>query len=88
MDAVYDNDGNEIGNVSLSERQRATLETGAEIVVIYHTPQMLRSVLGEHNGSFMLRKDGDRVVTTTAAAVKDFVRLQAGIAAARTQEKS
>jgi hypothetical protein len=88
MDAIYDSEGNELGRMPLSDKQRATIETGADIVVIYHTPQMLRSLLGERNGSFILRKDGDRVVTTTAAAVKEFVGLQAGIAAAKAQETS
>lgn len=83
MDAIYDGDGNEIGSIPLSDKQRATIEAGETIVVIYHTPQLLRSVLGERNGSFMLRKDGDRVVTTTTAAVKDFVALQKAIAATR-----
>lgn len=83
MDTIYDSDGNEIGGIALSEKQRATIETGADIVVIYHTPQMLRSLLGERNGSFMLRKDGERVVTTSSAAVKDFVALQKAIAATR-----
>jgi hypothetical protein len=83
MDTIYDSDGNEIGGIPLSDKQRETIETGAEIVVIYHTPQMLRSLLGERNGSFMLRKIGERVVTTTAAAVKDFVALQKAIAAKR-----
>ena len=83
MDAIYDSDGNEIGSIPLSDKQRTTIETGAEIVVIYHTPQLLRSLLGERNGSFILRKDGDRVVTTTTAAVKDFVALQQAIAATR-----
>jgi hypothetical protein len=83
MDTIHDSDGNEIGGIALSDKQRATIETGAEIVVIYHTPQLLRSLLGERNGSFMLRKDGDRVVTTTTAAVKDFVALQKAITVVR-----
>lgn len=83
MDSIYDSDGNEIGSIPLSDKQRATIETGAEIVVIYHTPQMLRSVLGERNGTFVLRKDGERVVTTTTAAAKEFVALQKAIAATR-----
>lgn len=83
MDTIYDSDGNEVGSIPLSDKQRETIETGAEIVVIYHTPQLLRSLLGERNGSFMLRKIGERVVTTTTAAVKDFVALQKAIAAKR-----
>jgi len=83
MDAIYDSDGKDIGSIPLSDKQRAMLETGAEIVVIYHTPQLLRSLLGERNGSFVLHKDGDRVVTTTAAEVKEFAALQKAITAAR-----
>jgi len=83
MDTIYDSDGNDVGSIPLSDKQRTTIETGAEIVVIYHTPQLLRSLLGERNGSFVLRKDGNRVVTTTPAPVKEFVALQKAIVAAR-----
>jgi hypothetical protein len=85
MDAIYDADGNEIGSIPLSDKQRTTIETGADIVVIYHTPQMLRSLLGDCNGSFVLRKDGDRVLTTTPSAVKDYAKLRAAIAAAKQE---
>ena len=32
------------------------LDDGDEIAMIFHTPQLLRFVLGERNGSFTLRK--------------------------------
>jgi hypothetical protein len=88
MDKIYDSDGTVIGSIALSDKQQTLLEAGEDIVVIYHTPQLLRSLLGERNGSFMLRKDGERVVTTTTAAVKEFMAIQAGVAAARAQEAS
>jgi hypothetical protein len=88
MDMIYDSDGNEVGRMPLSEKQRATIETGADVVVIYHTPQMLRGLLGQHNGSFVLRKDGDHIVTTSVDDIKQYIGLQAGIAAVVPRETS
>jgi len=62
MTVIHDGDGNEIADIGLSDKQRAVLETDEEIVMIYHTPQTLRSLLGEHNGSFSLRKHASRIV--------------------------
>lgn len=81
MQTIYDADGNELGLVPLTEKQQAALDAGASIAVLYHTPQLLHAELGKRNGSFSLYKDGDRLVTTTPAAAKDFVQLRAAIAA-------
>ena len=80
---VYDSDGNELGDVPLSEMQQAALERGGKISVLYHTPQLLQHALGRHSGSFMLYKDDDHVVALTSSAVKEFLELQAAIKAAR-----
>lgn len=83
MDVIFDSDGRELGGIILSDKQRSTIETGEAIVVIYHTPQLLRGVLGERNGSFTLRKIDDRIETGEPAKVKEFVALQKAIAATR-----
>ena len=51
MPMIFDGDGNEIADIPLSEKQQRRARAGEEIVVIYHTPQMLRYLLGEHSGS-------------------------------------
>lgn len=82
MPTVHDADGNVVAEISaLSEKMQGILATGGEITMIYHTPQMMRGMLGERNGSFSLHKDGDRLITTSPAAVKVFAEIQAGVAA-------
>ena len=83
MADVYDSDGNLLGNVPLSENQQAALDKGGNVSVLYHTPQLLQHTLGRRSGSFMLYKDGERVVALTSSSVKEFIELQAAIKAAR-----
>jgi hypothetical protein len=81
MQTIYDADGEELGQIPLSEKQQAALDAGGTISVLYHTPQLMHAELGRRSGSFSLHKDGERLVTTTPAPVKDFVQLQKAIAA-------
>lgn len=83
MGKVYDADGNELGSVSVSEQQQAALDAGSTVEMLYHTPQLMRSTLGERSGAFSLHKDGDRLVTDTPVSAKEFVRMQAAIKAIR-----
>lgn len=83
MPMIHDGDGNEVGDIVLSAKQRAVLETGEEIVVIYHTPQTLRHVLGEKSGTFTLLKVGERVIVRDANVLRRFVELQRAIKSAR-----
>jgi len=80
---VYDSDGNELGDVPVSEMQQAALERGGKVSVLYHTPQLLQHMLGRRSGSFMLYKEDDRVVALTSSAVKEFLDLRAAIKSAR-----
>jgi hypothetical protein len=80
---VYDGDGNELGEVPLSETQQRALDASGKISVLYHTPQLLQHALGQRSGSFMLYKEGERVVALTSSAVKEFLDIQAGVKAAR-----
>lgn len=82
MTTVYDADGGELGEVSLTEKQLAALE-GGPIAVLYHTPQLLHGTLGQRAGSFSLHKAGERISTTTVDALRDFLQLQAQIKRAR-----
>ncbi len=85
MSTIHDGDGNEIGDIALSEKQQGVLETGEEIVVIYHTPQLLRHLLGEQSGSFVLQKRGQRIVAKDADHLRGYANLQRAIKAAREQ---
>ncbi len=88
MPAMYDVDGNELGSVPLTEKQQAVLDAGGSIDVLYHTPQLMRTALGTRSGSFSLHQDGDRLLTSTPAAAKDYTQLRAAVAAVKAQEKT
>lgn len=83
MFKIYGEDGEVIGVLPLTERQQAVLDSGEALVVIYHTPQLLHSVLGVRSGSVVLVKNGEQIRTTTPQATMDFIALQAAIKAAR-----
>ena len=53
--------------------------------MIYHTPQLLRSVLGEQSGTFILSKLGERIVAADAKGLRVYANLQRAIKAAREQ---
>ena len=85
MTIIRDGDGNEIADIALSEKQRTLLEAGENVVLIYHTPQMLRHLLGEYSGSFILGKQGEDVVTPAPDSLRAYAKLQRAIKAAREQ---
>lgn len=80
---IFDDDGSEIGEIELSDKQARVLEAGEDIVMIYHTPQTLRHVLGAQNGNFMLHKAGQQVIAKDAVSLKRYVDMQRAIKAAR-----
>jgi len=71
---VFDKDGNELGFVTLSENQMAALTDG-EIVVSFHTPQLMRPTLGDHSGRFTLRDDAGRIVCEEPEELKRYLDL-------------
>lgn len=83
MTDIYSRSGEKIAAVPLSEKQIAALEAGTEVTVLYHTPQLLQSLLGATSGSFTLRKDGDHIVTDVPDAVQKCASLQEAIRVAR-----
>jgi hypothetical protein len=80
---VYDGDGNKLGDVPLSETQQRALDAGSKVSVLYHTPQLMQNMLGRRSGSFMLYKEGERVVALTSSSVKEFLDIQAALKSAR-----
>ena len=83
MTTIFDGDGNELAEIQLSEKQTQVLGAGEAIVVIYHTPQLLRHILGEQNGTFTLRKAGELVVAKDVDGLKRYAALQIAIRKAR-----
>jgi len=83
MFKIYGDDGEVLGTLALTERQQAILDKGEQLVVIYHTPQLLQHLLGTRSGSIVLVKDGEQIKTMTLQATRDFINLQASIKAAR-----
>jgi len=88
MTTIYDAEGNELGSIPLTEQQQAVLAAGGSIDVLYHTPQLMRAALGTRSGSFSLHQDGDRLLTSTPAAAKDYTQLRAAVAAVKAREVS
>ena len=82
---VFDRDGNELADLAISEKQQNILEANEKIVVLFHTPQLFRGLLGERTGSFMLRKIDDRIVATDTASVAKYAELMRAVKAVREQ---
>jgi hypothetical protein len=85
MQTIYDGDGNELGQIPLTPKQQAVLDAGAVLTVQYHTPQLMHAALGQRSGTFTVHKDGERLISATPKSVKDFVAMQAAIAAVRAR---
>ena len=83
MVTIHDAGGAVIGEITLSSKMIAALETGGEITLMFHTPQLLRGLLGESAGSVVLRKEGERIVAGNPQSVRKYCDLQKAIAAAR-----
>jgi len=82
---IFDRDDNEIVDIPLSKKNQHVLDHDEEIVIIYHTPQMLRYVLGEKSGTFMLRKLGGHIVAQDVVGIRAYADLQRAIKVAREQ---
>jgi len=80
---IFDGDGNEIADIEVSEKQTKILELGEEVVLLFHTPQLLRSLLGERTGSFVLKKIGTRVVAIDGDSVKKYADMLRAVKQAR-----
>jgi len=80
---IFDGDGNEIADIEISEKQTKILELGEEVVLLFHTPQLLRSLLGERTGSFMLKKIGARITAMDAGSVKKYADMLRAVKQAR-----
>jgi len=85
MPMIHDRDGNEIADIPLSEKNQAVLDHDEEVVIIYHTPQMLRYILGEKSGTFTLRKLGGHLVAADVVGLRAYADLQRAIKVAREQ---
>ena len=82
---IFDNNGNSLASIPVSEKLLKILATGAEVTMIFHTPQLLRGFIGERSGSVTLRQliPGTRVITTQPGPVRALAELQAAVRAAK-----
>lgn len=81
MPDVFDENGERIGVIPLSEQQLRMLKSGC-ITVYFHTPQLLHHLLGTDSGSFEIGRNdkGDIVVRAgEVAKLKRFIDLQSDI---------
>ncbi len=83
MEQIYDRNGDPLAIVPVSERMLDILDTGEEMTIIYHTPQLLRDRLGNRSGNFVLYKVGDQIRVTDQKPFLEFVQIQAGVEAAQ-----
>jgi hypothetical protein len=83
MIEVFDRDGNRIDEIILSPKKVDLLARGVAVEVTYHTPQLLRYVLGEEHGTFTLGRTGERITAADPEAIRRYVRLQKRIKAVR-----
>ena len=80
MTDIFDKDGNNLGDIELSEKQQRILNTDqAEVVMISRTPQMLRGIIAPQNGSFVLRRLNARVEVDRPNVLQDYVRMRRAI---------
>ncbi len=85
MFEIHDQNGSLLGSIPLSEKTQNLLNAGERVTVLYHPPQLLRTQVGNLRGSFWLYKQDGQIRTDDAAAVGEYISLQAAIAAAQGQ---
>ena len=85
---VYEANGAHIGEIPISAQQRAVLHAGGRITIDYHTPRMLREMLGARNGSFDVREIDGRLLVSDAEQVKCYIAMQIDIAHAMKQPEN
>jgi hypothetical protein len=72
---IFDGNGESLGRLTLSQNQMKTLATGGLIAVRYHTPQLLRGALGDRNGLFELKLEGEHITASDPGEVKRYIEL-------------
>ena len=80
---IHDVDRMLIGEIPISPQQREQLHRGLCITIQYHTPRMLREILGPRNGQFEVQEGDDhRLIVNDVEQAKAFIILQLDIARA------
>jgi hypothetical protein len=83
MPDIFNQAGEKIADIPLSEKQTKQLEAGLSITIQYHTPQLLRNLLGSDSGSFEVHKDGTRIVAADPETAKKCAAMLQAIAVMR-----
>ena len=82
---IYDPNLVHVGEIPISPRQREQLHRGGTITMSYHTPRMLREIIGVHNGQFDVIETDDRLIVSDVEQAKRVIELQTDIARALKQ---
>ena len=79
---IYDPNLAHIGEISISPQQREQLHRGGTVTIAYHTPRMLRELVGVRNGQFDVIETDNHLIVTDVDTAKRFIELQIDIARA------
>ena len=82
---IYDPHLAHIGEIPISPQQREQLHRGGTITMSYHTPRMLRELIGIRNGQFDVIETDNHLIVTDVEEAKRFIELQTDIARAMKQ---
>jgi hypothetical protein len=87
MAEVWNEDGSEKADIPLSEKQLSLLAHDGTVTVIFHTPQLLRTMIAVDNGSFEVSKKGGKkggvLVASDWTMVKRFLLMLDNVAKAQ-----
>ena len=85
MALIHDLDGKQSFELPLSFKQRELLDTGAEVTISYHTPQLMRGLLGTRSGKVTIKRQGDRVIASNTRDFHAFKLLREAIETVQKQ---
>jgi len=87
MATVYDPEGKHSLDLPLSEKQRALLEAGGEVTIVYHTPQLMRGLIGRSSGQLKVKQTDGRCMASDPLAFRAFQALWVAIEGVRKQRE-
>jgi hypothetical protein len=87
MALVHDLDGKQSMEVPLSFKQRELLDAGQEVTISFHTPQLMRGLLGSRSGKVTIRRQGDQVIASNTRDFHAFKMLREAIETVQKQRE-
>ena len=77
---VYEPGGAQIGGIPISPQSLKQVHAGGTVTIAFHTPRMLRGVLGQKNGSFEVMEVNGKLVVNDPDQAKQYIAMQLDIA--------